>query len=625
MASGAAGIPAGATAMGMALVPAGYMAQEQAARSGGSPGRSRRQRSGDTGQPPLHWIPPGTPETHPTEHGLAEVINDHTEKLKLIVAAVSAMTVKVEGHEMKVNMLGSNDDDLKSRLKQMETQLVDNDANLKENLKQFEAQTTVTRDAMQRLEAIAVQLQDFQPANFEAKVNESLGQIADRIGQIDKAHQAKGEELFSNFQQGMMAISGRVQQLEQGMGQSQATFASAGGPAQGQAAPMPRSAPMPAQMPHMGVGSFGGFEYQTAGDVRYPKFDKARISAAVYQQIDDPATRRAIFEDKVAVAPNMQYKGSDKVAWLKTTSNYLCSKAFEMSKLLLWAESAQEHAITEQHISALSESGMCMDVHPIRLSRDLWGYLNLAISDLKEKATFNTVTQGNGFEAWRKMKVPVAPRSKARIHAMHREVNNPPPSKKLSEVMADIDAWESSVVEFEMIGGAPMHEQTRIVCALGMLPEDTPASIRLALKDIETMEGLKDVLRSNIQYLSDYTGNRKVGAHIAEDRSGPTPLGAAIPTTEEAPEETPLTVEDLPAFVAEGLSHAQREQLVLAVNAKTRRGFPPGRLRAPGRTRAPTPPRDAKDVKCGNCGASGHTAQQCKKPRIPFREKMPHL
>ena len=153
----------------------------------------------------------------------------------------------------------------------------------------------------------------------------------------------------------------------------------------------------------------------------------------------------------------------------------------------------------------------------------------MALSDLKEKATFNTVPQGNRFEAWRKLKVPVAPRSKARVHATHREVNHPPASNRLSDVMEDIDQWENSLAEFEMIGGAPMHEQTKIVCAFGMLPKDTPPSIRLALKDVEHLEALKDTLRSNIQYLSDYAGVREVCAHIAANPSGPTPMGATIP------------------------------------------------------------------------------------------------
>ena len=40
--------------------------------------------------------------------------------------------------------------------------------------------------------------------------------------------------------------------------------------------------------------------------------------------------------------------------------------------------------------------------------------------------------------------------------------------------------------------------------------------------------------------------------------------------------------------------------------------------------RAATPPRDSKDVRCGNCGGVGHTAQQCNKPRIPMEERKCH-
>ena len=76
------------------------------------------------------------------------------------------------------------------------------------------------------------------------------------------------------------------------------------------------------------------------------------------------------------------------------------SKAFEMSKLLPWAESAQGATITEAHVAYLASSDECMDNDPQRLSRDLWGYLNLALTG-KAKDAFKNVEKGNGFDAWR--------------------------------------------------------------------------------------------------------------------------------------------------------------------------------------------------------------------------------
>ncbi len=77
----------------------------------------------------------------------------------------------------------------------------------------------------------------------------------------------------------------------------------------------------------------------------------------------------------------------------------------------------------------------------------------------------------------------------------------------------------------------------------------------------------------------------------------------------------------VPAFVLQGLNAAEREGFVAAVN-RSRQQIR-GSTRAAGspqRPRAAAPPRDAREVKCANCGAAGHTAQACKKPKVPIEE-----
>ena len=61
-----------------------------------------------------------------------------------------------------------------------------------------------------------------------------------------------------------------------------------------------------------------------------------------------------------------------------------------MSRLLPWAESAQAVTITEGHVASLQSSNDCMDNEPSKLSRDLWGYLNLSRTG-NAKLAFNNV------------------------------------------------------------------------------------------------------------------------------------------------------------------------------------------------------------------------------------------
>ena len=98
-------------------------------------------------------------------------------------------------------------------------------------------------------------------------------------------------------------------------------------------------------------------------------------------------------------------------------------------------------------------------------------------------------------------------------------------------------------------------------------------------------------------------------------------------TQDDNPEEDPISALDLPACVMQALSPALRDQLVLAVNARKIAGRrpPPRRQQQPGPgARRSTPPRGAQDVRCGNCGEKGHTAQQCSKPRVPMKERKCH-
>ena len=194
----------------------------------------------------------------------------------------------------------------------------------------------------------------------------------------------------------------------------------------------------------------------------------------------------------------------------------------------------------------------------------------------KEHEHFGNIESGNGFEAWRKLVVPIAPRSEARLMFMHRDIIKPPPSKRLADVIADIEAWEGRLVEYYRCGGDRLSDRTKVITAIDMLPPDTPHSPMLALKDVRDIEKLKDQLRQDIRFLEDFGGLRKVGAHIVENPLGPTPLGPSIqPADYPCPTpDDPITEHDLPAFVFEQLSPQAREQLILAVN---KRRSPQGR------------------------------------------------
>ena len=134
----------------------------------------------------------------------------------------------------------------------------------------------------------------------------------------------------------------------------------------------------------------------------------------------------------------MKYTDAKKTEWVKTTTKYLISKALEMKHCLQWAESFQGHEISDAHVRGLANSGVCSDYDPSRLSFELWGHLDLCLHG-EEKITFDNVEPGNGFDAWRRIVVPIGPRSEAELHRTHKAVMTPPTSRKLGDVLVDIE------------------------------------------------------------------------------------------------------------------------------------------------------------------------------------------
>ena len=293
-----------------------------------------------------------------------------------------------------------------------------------------------------------------------------------------------------------------------------------------------------------------GWTFVEQGDgAQYPKF-QAQMRKEAKVAFFAIGERKSVFEDKVAVSPTGQYTENDSQGWIRTTSNYLVSKAFEMAAFLPWAESAQSQQIAHSHVNALSECGMMCSVEPLQLPRDLWGYLNLALTG-RQKMAFNNCPQGNGFEAWRRIVVPMAPRSDARLHDMQSDINVPAKSKRLGDVMDDIEAWEGRLLDYYKCGGDHMSDKTKIIVCLRMLPPTTPSSLKMALKDLKDFEVFKDELRNNIKYLQDFGGlaaAHLMGEEEASSLGDPAPAPSRGGGWPEDDQEVAITERDLPAF-----------------------------------------------------------------------------
>ena len=154
-----------------------------------------------------------------------------------------------------------------------------------------------------------------------------------------------------------------------------------------------------------------------------------------------------------------------------------------------------------------------------------------------------------------------------------------------------------------------MAPRTKMMAVRGMLPDDTPASVHLALKGICDYERFKRELRLTLTFLEDYGGtkNRVRGAHLVEDQ--PHALGRH---DEDDGAEGSDRDGDLSAMIASMQNAGLDNELILsAVQNYQSRGNRFQRRPTSGPPRVRTPPRDPKDAKRANCNQPGHVAQDC--------------
>ena len=93
---------------------------------------------------------------------------------------------------------------------------------------------------------------------------------------------------------------------------------------------------------------------------------------------------------------------------------------------------------------------------------------------------FDNVEPGNGFDARRRVAVPIGPKSEAQLHRMHKEVHGQSASRRLGDVMSEFDQWEFKLNKYYRCGGATMPNGTKAIIAMGMLPMSTNPSVRPA-------------------------------------------------------------------------------------------------------------------------------------------------
>ncbi len=254
------------------------------------------------------------------------------------------------------------------------------------------------------------------------------------------------------------------------------------------------------------------------------------------------------FVERTATSDRVKYPDDkqSQVRWIKTTTNYLIGRAIEMKETFNWAEQYQSREVAEYDVITLRCSPWMRETDSLKLSTDLWSFLKLTMAESRDRAFFDYAPAGNGFDAWRRIVVPVGPRSEEGLRSMHREVTRPRHSASLANLERDLDKWEADLDEYYRCWGDRLQERTKVMTAKDIIPEKMDASVLMAVRNCSTYSDLRYELRESVRYLLDHgVGGGRLGAHLME----PEPCGTdgpSQPSSEGEWEEVPA-VHDLSA------------------------------------------------------------------------------
>ena len=333
--------------------------------------------------------------------------------------------------------------------------------------------------------------------------------------------------------------------------------------------------------------------------------------APIYVRPPDTLGRPSKLEDKTAVSEAMKFLDNkrDQIRWVKTTQNYFIGKYPELKYILEWIEAQQTTVITAHHFGLLRIWKGLRGNDPAQLSDSIWSYLNLVMANATNRSAFDNAEAGNGFDAWRRIVVPLGPRSAERMHEMHKDVTYPPPSRALTELEADLNRWEADLEEYYRCGGEHMQPKTKLMTAKNMIPKGTNPAVHLAVRNCVTYEEFRQELRATITYLSDRGVIGGAQVHVGTQPYEPLPKAEDFPPgTLASPEAANNYVLVIPRFAQRRQRQAARRSAANTSTSVLKR----------------TPPRDVRDMKCANCNQQGHTAMQCNRPKVPNDQRKCH-
>ena len=602
---------------------------------------------------------------------IVEALNEHGDALDMQHGSIKTMAGIQEGMgvfatdmQQKVAELSQrmlNDDEL------IRASVNDNDKNLKSEInsndvdvrKVIAAQDAVTTNALQNLNA---KIESAMNENIQIRgiVEGNANEWNKRVITVEQhcsVAAATIEEMKNNLMNNVKAVAGlagRVSEIHTGMthinnsvnnaaGAAAAATAAAAtatksnfGPgASGPADPFRSSDPwskngMPSPTGQWGKGAAGAYEAHT-----HTSAPKGAGMGPERFGLNGPSTNSGngtngrelrLYEEKVVMQSERRYSEKDANQWKIMTENYFIGRCPDMARFLAWIVEQADEEIDFDDISKLKMGNDIMvNIDVAEASQQLWAFLDINLTG-DAVMPFRNVDRLNGAEAWRRTVMPIISNTACRRKELRNRADNPKPANKFNDFDQALNQWLTDYRLFREYGGEEFSQEKMREMLVNILPTDLATYVTLQSHSYKTFTGLKGFIKEHIQLLKDQA-SRGRPLNLVDQAQAPTYSSVASEDDLEQRSDR-SAYDDCPQEVMmmiQNKADAGDQECLAIVNKwrfpkKTglRTGAGGGAPGAGGGARQPRrepPPRDRRDIRCGNCGKLNHTSADCTEPK----------
>ena len=345
-----------------------------------------------------------------------------------------------------------------------------------------------------------------------------------------------------------------------------------------------------------------------------------------------------LYDEKYILSGKGMYDSKSPQTWLQNLRDYLAGRSADIDGVLDWAEgqSTEIPMVPDQRPGQFPMIDIPAPAKEI--SRQLWAFLSpLVANDASRDSTFKNVARHNGLEAWRQIALPINEDKILILQELLPIVTNPKPAQDINHYDEALRNWNTNLRLFAQAGGQKLSGEAQKLAFTKLLPHDVAAHVTLHmdLPQYRTYEALKIFTDKYVKVMTSLDRQRR------GQRAAPQAV-RLVDNLDSQGEEDGYAIdglyEDEEGFSYPELDNLDVDQRVEVLAFMRARGFTPAGRNAGGRfvkrpggrgqssgpvREAPRemPPRSRADMTCVNCNRKGHSASECRQPRVEKKDR----